>query len=60
MPKFGQDWSKFANEVPVERSLYAEFTNYHLNSLNGKLNGSRPDNMHGPYGPKTTKADTKS
>ena len=35
------------NEVPVKRSIHAEFSNYHLNSLNGKLNGSRQDNMHG-------------
>ena len=36
------------NEVPVQRSILADFGNYHLilNSLNGKLTGSRKDNLH--------------
>ena len=36
------------NEVPEERSILDDFTNYLLNiGLNGKLNGSRKDNMRG-------------
>ena len=42
-----QDWSKLANEVQVESSILTNFANYHLNSLNGKLNGSRKNKMHG-------------
>ena len=45
-----QDWSKLANEVQVESSILTNFANYHLNSLNGKLNGSRKNNMHGSNG----------
>ena len=36
------------NEVPLdmlERSILADFVAYHRNSLNGKLNGSREENM---------------
>ena len=29
------------NEVPVERSILADFANYNLTSLNGKFNVSR-------------------
>ena len=36
------------NEVPEERSILDDFAYYLLNiGLNGKLNGSRKDNMHG-------------
>ena len=36
------------NEVPEERSILDDFANYLLIiGLNGKLNGSRKDNMHG-------------
>ena len=31
----------------MERSILPNFANYHLNSLNGKLNGSRNNSMHG-------------
>ena len=31
----------------MERSILPNFANYHLNSLNGKLNGSRKNSMHG-------------
>ena len=31
----------------MERSILSNLANYHLNSLNGKLNGSRKNNMHG-------------
>ena len=30
----------------MERSTLAKFGAYQLNSLNGKLNGSRKENMH--------------
>ena len=30
----------------MERSILADFAAYHLNSLNGKLNGSMKENMH--------------
>ena len=34
------------NEVPVERSILADFANYHLNnSFNEKLNWSRKNNI---------------
>ena len=36
------------NELPKmqsKRSILADFANYHLNSLNGKLNGSRKNNI---------------
>ena len=35
------------NELPVERSILANISYCHLNSLNGKLNWSRNNNMHG-------------
>ena len=35
------------NEVPLERSILVDFAAYHLNSLNGKLNESREENMPG-------------
>ena len=35
------------NELPVERSVLANIANYYLNSLNGKLNWSTNNNMHG-------------
>ena len=36
------------NEVPEERSILDDFANYLLNiGLNGKVNGSRKDNMRG-------------
>ena len=36
------------NDVPEKRSTLDDFANHLLNvGLNGKLNGSRKDNMHG-------------
>ena len=35
------------NEVAVESFIPADFANYHLNILSGKLNGPRKNNMHG-------------
>ena len=47
------------NEVLVERSILTDTANYmlYLDSFNGKLNGSRKDNMHRfIWTKKTTKA----
>lgn len=33
-------------EVPLERSILADFAAYHLNSYKGKLNGFMKENMH--------------
>ena len=35
------------NEVPLERSILVDFAAFHLDSLNGKLNGTREENMPG-------------
>ena len=35
------------NEVQLESSILTDFAYYHLNSFNGKLNGSRKNNVHG-------------
>lgn len=35
------------NKVPVEGSTLVNFANYHLNSQNGNLNGSRKGSIHG-------------
>ena len=33
------------NEVPKARYILADFAAYHLNSLNGKINGSRREKI---------------
>ena len=33
-------------EVPLERSILADFLAYHLNSYKGKLNGFMKEDMH--------------
>ena len=39
--------SGLEEEVLLESSIFADFSNYHFNSLNGNLNGSRKNSMHG-------------
>ena len=33
-------------EVPLERSILADFAAYHVNNYKGKLNGFMKENMH--------------
>ena len=35
------------NEVPVERSILADFAFFYRKSLNEKMNGSMKENVHG-------------
>ena len=43
------------NEVPLERSILVDFAAFHPDSLNGKLNGTREENMPGSHNGRNTK-----
>ena len=44
---FCHDWSEYPKRVIAERSIFADDVTYQFINLNGKLNGSRKDDMHG-------------